>query len=62
MREETKVRFLMSVQEVFIIMKNKNKSVPEHFPIPHYWNWQWYKKFKKKKENIVTIFKNFFKS
>lgn len=42
-------------------MKKKNKQGLEHFPIPDYWNWKWFEKFDKKKENIINQFKNFFK-
>jgi hypothetical protein len=42
-------------------MEKTKTNTLEHFPIPDYWNWMWFEKFTKKKENIVTIFKSFFR-
>ncbi len=41
--------------------KEKNINRLEHFPIPDYWNWMWFQRFEKKKDNVVTIFRTFFK-
>ena len=41
--------------------KEKDINRLEHFPIPDYWNWMWFERFKKKtRQDIRSKFRTFF--